>query len=394
MENSLERLDTLIIKRIDPHTMDKEHYSEAQLLYCVVTTVDECDKIRNHLLQGIETIPEVGQMKRLRHYQASLVHLLDTLKGYKLKQPDAGLNKLYDGVAGSIAELLQYMKKRFSDLFDMEGKVPDLAQELEIQNLRVEWQTLEKLMEKQGISDELKKAATEPIRIFLEGKHSENVTFRWMGYIMELLSQLSEWGNSEHRDPEWELISLLLFLDLNSRKCRAYCINYIVNYTDNIINPKQKLKRLEWLYKRGLLVEIKPNTTFDSKQTSLKDHIVKWIATEMEFVQKEIPPDSSKPDSITITKNETEEMKKILTSLNVPELGAWNKGQMEAGVILNEEHKEVNDIFSTVYETPHSAQPSANSMSKKHGDLPIQSIKKLQRAAKLMEIHFTAMLKE
>ncbi|MBS1563593.1 MAG: hypothetical protein JST39_04355 [Bacteroidetes bacterium] len=394
MENALERLDSLIIKRIEPETIRKLNYSDEQLFFCLHTAYEECDRIRLHLLQYAEQTTESDYVERLlRHYQTSLVHLLDTLTLYKTQGPNENTIRIYDALENGLEELLQYIRKRFDGFFNIEGKVSDFAQALAKDKMKNEWIILQERIARQELNDELVEAATEPINLFLNGKFSDNVTYRWFGYMTDLMAHLTEWSNGRYDNPEWELISLLLYMDLNSRKCRAYCIGYIVGFTDEIVDARHKLDRLEWLYKRSLLIQKKPNTIFDSRQTSLKEHILQWILTEIEFTKKKIPPDIENEGVKETATSAPKPTKKIMSSLTVPEHGAWVRAQMDAGVILNGEVKEVMEVISATHETPHSAKPSWNTLSRKSGELAVQSIKKLQQMARLMDKHFTDMLR-
>jgi hypothetical protein len=390
----LERLDSLIIKRMAPLTIEKTNCSQEQLTHCVFSACEECDKIRCHLLDVAENVSGALHPERLfRHYQTSLVHLLDTLAGYKLHKPDTVLNKFYDALTEGIEDLLKYIKTRFYEFFNLDGKVPKIAQVLKKERLRLKWDELQPLIAKYSVKEELIKAVGEPITLFLEGTYPGTVTFRWIGYLNDLADEIKEWANSEPDDPEWELLSIIINVDLNSRRCRAYWIKYMVRYMDGADDPTDRLDRLERLDKMISVVQIKPNTTFNSKQTPIREHMQQWVHTETDFANRKM---QTATDNIAIrdaANNVINIMKKILSSLTVPEQGAWVRAQMEAGVILNEELKEVMEIIAATHETPHSAQPSSNTLARKSGDLPVQSLKKLQRMARDMDIHFTNLLK-
>jgi len=232
--------------------------------------------------------------------------------------------------------------------------------------------------------------ATEPIRLFFEGSCAENVTYRWYDYMKDLLAELGAWANSTFKDPEWEMISLLLYMNLNSRRCRAACVKYIVDSTDGIDDP---LDKLEKLLKEICRQEVKPNTVFDSRQTSLKAHLLEWISTEMDFTRRTIAAGTGMETLPEAGHDKLLRVKKILSSLTVPEQGAWIRAEMEAGAILNEEFKEVTDILAPVYKTPHSTNPSSGTMYRKSGELSVQSLKKLQGMAKAMDRYFGELMK-
>ena len=393
LKKALERLDSLVIKRINPLRIEKISYSDEQLLYCLISAADDCDKIRVHLLHSAEKLKEGNDLQKFfHHYQRSLVHLLDKLSSYKIKQSDPTVNKLYDSLSEDIGELLHYIKTRFVEFFSLDCKVPDRTQALSIEGWQVSWKHLQQLMDGQGVDDELIKAVSEPISAFLTGRTSDDVTYRWLEYMEDLWEQLSQWANNKHDDPEWELISVIMFMNLNSRKCRAYCINYVVGFIDQIYYIKSKLIRLEWLYKRCCLIQVRPETAFNSKMISLKEHVAQWIHTEIELLSKNLPIDTDKVASKKEFSTEALKIHKIISGLTVEEQGAWVRGQMEAGIILNETLGEVMEIITMTHKTPRTDTPSAGTMRRKSKDLDSRSITKIRDMLKVMDGYFKNMM--
>lgn len=378
MEKALKRLDRLITTAIEPALLRSTTQDTATINGWIYDVVDECENIQQYIsYHAAQAKDKESFLLFFGSYQSALVHLSDLLYKYRFSQKDEMLETLYETVSLTVDNLLKHIKYRYETFFNIYGKVPDKDQALARQNIEVGWPKLKEMLLGKSISPELVDIVLEPVSQFLSGEGRENISYYKLGHVKELLLGLDVFRDKELEDPEGDLISCLLYVNLNSLAFYRYCRKYIAEAAQKSNTLKEKLDILRSLYTKFRFEPVKPGIGYDPMVTDFRNNLHILIQTEMEFIEKDERLYTEWEEKVRAKLKGL--IKKIKTALTVQEWGIWIRGQLHAGVLIGDNVDDILEIIADTHETPRQKDISFTSMRQKSSVIKNASREKLMK---------------
>ena len=387
MEKALKRLNKLITTTIEPAMAETAPHDAGKSNAWIYTAREECEKIQKEITLGSGYVKNEKHLTLLIHnYQSSLVHLSDLLYKCRFAQQDEVFSDLYNMVTLTVDNLMKSLKHRYNDYFNIHGKVPDKEQHFTRQNIMQGWPYIKDLLLERGIDTELVDIITEPVTGLLAPQEPEQITWYRLAHIKELLLELDAWCSSKEQESEWDLITRLLYVNLNSVAFYKYCRKYFDAQMANVDDLKDKLDLLRVMYKSFLYDPVKPGIGYDAGMTDFRERLAGLLMKELEFLETDQKLFSKWQENAKKKLNRL--ITKIKGAFTVDEWGGWLRGEMDCGILLNKNLEELKDLVKMHFETPRQKHVSFYSMRQKSSTISNKSREKLMKKAKDMYLYF------
>ncbi|HEY4196614.1 MAG TPA: hypothetical protein VGM63_13815 [Mucilaginibacter sp.] len=385
MKHALERLRVLITTDIEPARIQAHSFTHTQLKNWTEMVHKERENICLHFFCTANMAKSERQLRSFfRRQQLLIVNLLDIVFSYKVLHPDSPMNDLYTTLLNTLEQLWIELRDQYKNYFNLHERVPDFYRQLVRQNLLEEWDILNKLVAHRPVDPQLVRLAMKPIGHFFTNKNNYALAYSYITYVKALIAELTEWAVNSSDDPEWGLISVLIYMNVNSRGLRTHCFNYINTQLSGTDDPGVKLLRLEVFYKDFQQLTEDRNKAFNPGSDTLKSAIEKWFKAEISLLEKRVTAiPNDKPASKSRNKDELE---KLPTDIAVNDWGVVAVGLLDIGVIKNVPAIGVMRILAHVLKTDGQEEMSAESMQKHYKEVKASALERM--AGMALDLHY------
>lgn len=374
MNYELEILDTLIIYDIEPSKFKTYPFDQKKFGYWKSIAQTETERIKKAFVKEVFSLKKEKHIEiYIQQHQRELIRLTDHLLGYiseeeKLKvyeiNENPSLTNLYKSVYVGLEELIAYIEKHFSKYFNQETKIPDSYDIIAVRDIKEKLHTVENSFKAKELHKRLLFLVLLPLKRYIKGKYPDDISFRRLIYLKNLLKELSEWSQSdlEKDDLNQKVICAMVYLNYNSYKFFTLCTEHIKAQYQQEDTLCGQIEKIAWYYKNINQAQEKPGFAYKPKYKSLKDSIIEWIDEEMSFLEKRqqltlniaVKPSEGLPDDF-----------KLNTKLSVPQLAYLTKIFIESGVLQNRNQREVLKFLAQFIRTKKAENISAESLRSK-----------------------------
>jgi hypothetical protein len=364
VKHSLERLDALVFEWLNPVNtpgLDALGVTKDSL---IEEAAKECKLIRTKLLvKSVEIEKEEALLLLVQQCQAAIIRLLDKVFGYKLLQPDASIQHIYDAVTQHIRELLLYIESHYPKYFNKEEKVPDIFLIDYQATLKKELRILEK-SHFTRIDSRLRQIISNHLQKHLQRNSEVTITYKKVAYIKELLSELRDLSATPEKATDL-LMDLLIRMNFNTADLLNYYVDKLQVSIGACKTQAQKLEVLLLTFKKLKQLQLKPGVAFKPQMISLKEQVVGWISEEIYYLEKQqsfLGAASIQLHSI----HEKDEDEKLHTALSVQQLAIFIRAARDTGMLTNKNQTALLKTIAKVFRTPYAETISAESLRIKY----------------------------
>ncbi len=360
MRQALSRLHRFIVEDIAP--LRPIAFSEAQQQELAERWAGDYQVCVDYLTDRSIALKGREQLFLLvQGYQRSFVPWLDLAYHYQRDYPEHPLQALYLQLSGDLFALVQYLRVCYAAYFNHGGKAAPIFQEQSKARLSRRWDALLPALEQQGVDSTLVAAAFLPVSVFLRGADSDSVTFSRLDWLDALTQCLEEWVQGNYADASEAFLLQLLPLNFNAADFVACCVRYVRAQGQEALAVKERLEGLYRWRQRLHQLGSRKDMAYSAELPPACGLVAAWLEDEIVLVEKLLEefPSPARPYTDMIEHNT------ITTVFSVPQLVAWAKGHVDAGVFPEENIEGLCRKLSRVFRTRHREHISPDSLQSK-----------------------------
>ncbi len=369
MRDELEQFEAVIGSLSDGELVDKEKFIQWKSV-----AFNESERIKRAFIKEAFGLKKEKHVELyIQYHQSAVVQLIDRITEnmvageieeiYKVTDEEnrANLLKL---VYQRLEDLLTYIEKHFAKYFNQHAKCPESYRFIVHRELKEKLPDVRYALEKKGINKRLLTIVIYPLDNFIEGVRLEEVSYKKIIYLKELLTELEELAGNRLTEErlDFKICLSLGYLNFNPHKFFKYCVREITRIVQDQETLSKQIEKLAYLLKLVNQVQCKPGFVFNEKFRSIKDQLSDWIGEEIYFFEKR------KQLAINFPLNTDDPVQKdfkLKLNLSVPQLACFLRGLKDIGIIKNNNVLEVLRFIASIAQTKHTDSVSWESLRSK-----------------------------
>jgi hypothetical protein len=360
-KSAIEIWDELIGIKLSPNTFKNRTVEKQTICNLLKESEKEKEAVRSHLMNEAFSRKNEKELELfIERYQTFIGRLLDNIhKNLKTEGITYEIKKLYEGVSEHLEEVMSFIENYFSKYFNLDQKVPDaylLASRHEINRQLPEVRKL--LKEKEG-NQGLIACVLSIIKFFIGHIDGEQVTYRRLIYMKNLLKELYEIKETTTSNLKYSLLDeLLIYLNFNDPAFIKNLFNRLTEIFSSLETTDEKIELLRLYHKQTSQMHTRLGVALHPEQSSVKDSILAWLEQELIFWESGNPGGKNKSE-LTVSI-------KIHTSLSVPVLSLFTRLFKDAGIVMNPNQAEILRFVSTHFTTQRKTTISYGHLHSKY----------------------------
>jgi hypothetical protein len=374
----LHRLEKLIAER---PTCVHEPASAYGLKENYESIMKEVECAKENLIEKVLTFRDETQLQLyVQFHQQRLIKLLDEVFLSEGAGPMSGGGQHSLPHRYKILEdLLAFIEVHFARYFDTSSKVPSgLIYDTQKVLARIVL-SLDTSLNDTGADPLLVKVLLDPIkRVLMLESTTAKISYSRLSYIGRIHKELSNvferMDSASSINDELRLV--LLSINFNSRKSRAYFIQYIDRELGTVETRIEKIEILSLLLKQVNQVPVARGVGYHEHLASLKSQVKNYVAAELAYRErfKEHCPDRN----ATVLLPTLGDFR-IKFELSVPQLAFLVRLLLKVGVISNENVSELLRFIARHSVTKRSEEISVGSLRTKFYEVESATMDSVKR---------------
>jgi hypothetical protein len=310
----------------------------------------------------------------IQYHQSAIVQLIDQLielygpdefeevHKSKLTENNLQLSRFF---YLHLEELLRYIEKHFSKYFNQNAKSPESYRFVVHRELKEKLPEIRYSLERKAINKRLLIIVLNPLDSFIEEIHREEISYKKIIFLRELLHELGELTKSTLTGErlDFKLCLSLGYLNYNTHKFYKYCVKEITRLVQEQDTLTKQIEKLAFMIKLINQVQTKPGFIYNEKLRSIKDQLSDWLAEEIYFFEKR------QQLAINFPLNPDEPVQKnfkLKVNLTVAQLACLLRSLKEVNIIQNQNMLEVIRFIAGITQTKHTENISWDSLRSKY----------------------------
>jgi hypothetical protein len=338
-----EILDKLILEQMNPENAEfcLNHENVSSWL---MISLSQRTRIQKSIVCNVFTfLNEKHARIFIQNNQAHLNFLMNVLFEYsRLKiTNDSEYKKLLVNLGEHLESILWFLKSRYQEYFDFTANATVAHKQLITISLHSKLdRLLNSLPQQKSI---LLRIALQPIWDFLSDNLNSKVSYQRLTYFELMLEEI----NNLHKNIKELDNSLkipLISLNFNSYQYSEYLTSEIKTELETKNTYQSKVDLLSKNLKKYNQVPIYPDVAFDPKLKHIREQVAGWIIEELDHIDR---------SKISIyNQGQTNKMSvppdfKLETDLSVAQLGYFIRLLFEAGILTNQNQRDVIKFFAS-----------------------------------------------
>ncbi len=325
---------------------------------------EEVGNIETYLIRQSMSIQNELTFKMLVHqYQAIIVSCLDKISAKQNVENIRFPEQVYLMAIDRLQNLFSFIRNRFENYFNCDEKMPDVLLQSKRQEIKGQFNKLEKHLSKQLTNRELEKLVLCPLKKFIISE--KKITYRKLFYIQKYEELLFLFSKEKYSGTEYEdkaIIEFMVLINYNSSEMVNHIINKISGTINVLDGQQQKFQKLGFFLKEFNQFKEKAGIGYNLRAGSVREQIIKWLNEEIIYQEKNIS---------LFTKVQSEESEKVVfedklhLSVSVEVLTLIARAAKDSKLLVNKHNTELYKNISKYFRTAQAENLSVNSMIKK-----------------------------
>jgi hypothetical protein len=363
MSYELEPIENLIKNEINPVTLSQNPPSDDQLKAWLEFITNEQERIcgcfREMAFKNNASTEAI--LNYMGAHQLAILSISNVLTDFASKDLSLELPKVrvfYTTATAVLENMLAYMEHYIPDFFDQQLPVTHYCAAIFRKEVQAALSQFQQLNSRPGIDKGLLHLAVQPLKDIMEQKVKSS--YKDVVYLKELTRQLLTLLDTDTEvDINWEIQTILFFLDFNDPKFILYATRRLNDQIASLPTTSDKLDSLHWHVHAMENLKSKPGFSFIPSLPPLREQIIAPIKASYQYLY-------SKPHTNGVS---VEHMKqnspKIKTTLSVAKLAVFIKLFIKKGLIVNGSQIEVIRFMAEHYTTLKAEEISEDSLRSK-----------------------------
>lgn len=335
---------------------------------------EETDHIKKAFIKKTFGLFKEKKIERyIQFHQSALVHLTDTLINelsiseieeiHSVSSENTRIN-LIKFLYLQLEDLLTYIEKYFAKYFNQSGKTPESYRFIVHRELKQKLPHVRYGLEKKGINKRLLSIILYPLDNFVESVRTQEVSYRRIIYLRQLLEELQEQANNglTSKRLDFKICLTLGYLNFNSHRFFKYCVHEITSLVQDQETLSLQIEKLSFTLKTVNQVQAKPGFVFNEKLSGIKEQLSVWIGEEIYFFEKRQQLSLNFPAH---AEDPVQKNFKLQLNMSVAQLACLLRGLKDIGIIKNNNVLEVIRFMAGVVQSKNTENISWESLRAK-----------------------------
>ncbi len=311
----------------------------------------------------------------IRYHQEAIIHLIDQIVEktnqevlIATKEPhksDPDESDLGYTLYSALEHLLNYIERHFSKFFNLDAKSPESYRLLVHQEIISKLPATRYKLERKKADTRLISIVFRPLDDFSAGVRRNEISYRKLIYLKELLKELDELSTSKLKGLKinLQICKSMVYLNYNSNKFYRYCTAEISRIIEAHESISGQIEQLAYFLKLNNQVQIKPGVYFHKKAPPIQFQLSEWISEEINYLEKR---QLLYQKSIPEFDEPHQKVFKFRTDLSVAQVAFMMKMMMETGLIKNKNTLEVLRYTAGIIQTNKTENIAWGSLRSKY----------------------------